>query len=678
VNFLAGSTVLGSGALNGNTATLSLDPAKFPVGQDNITAAYSGDPNFASSVSAGLGVLIQTNTTLTFVASPDSVQQGQTDYLLATVTRVGGSGAPVGNVTFTQGGSALGNAPLDSNGKATLPLVTTQLPLNSYPVTASYAGSAGDLPSNGASSTFTVTPAVDVLTLRNNSARTGLQPAESILTLANVNANTFGKVFSFATDGFIYAQPLFVSNYMMNDGKLHNVLFVATSEGTMYAFDADNKNPAAGYLWRVSVVPPGEQPVTIGDVSCTNTHANTTLIGTPVIDRTRGVLYVVGKTKLAANNTTTFYHRIHALNLADGTEKLNGPTQITASVPGSGAGSVNGTVVFNELTQNQRAGLLEAGGSVWIAWASHCDNGDYHGWVLGYNASDVSQQTAAYNNTPDGSEGGIWMSGGAISSDNLGHIFTVAGNGTFDVNSGGSDYGDSVQRLDIGTNSLTPGDWFAPSNQASLDNNDLDFGTISPLLFDDPSSSVAPHLLATADKTGRLYLVNRDALGSYDSGTNGPNSLNGDMQDFASGGPTLFANAGFFNNHLYVGAAGTPLVSFDFNPGSGSSAGFLDTTASMSTAQVFGGQYSTGGMQPVLSANGTSNAIVWGLDLTGANGVLYAFDANELSTQLYSSATNSSRDQAPLGVKFSHPVVANGRVYVAGQGSVAVYGLLPQ
>ena len=676
INFMAGATQIGAAALSGNSASATVDPTKFPLGNNNVTAVYNGDMNFAGSTSSAVAIQVQTGTALALAASPDSVQQGLTGYLIATVIRTAGTGSPTGTVSFSQGSTVLGTATLDNTGTAAYPLMTSQLPLAAYPVSAVYPGDAGDLTSNSGSAIVTITPAIDVLTQRNNPARTGVQPAETILTPANVNATTFGKVFTFTTDGYAYAQPLYLSNYTMNDGKAHNVLFVETAAGSVYAFDADNNNPPAGYLWHISAIPAGEQVVGPTDVACNDTQPNTSIIGTPVIDRTRGVLYFVGRSKSVSNNGTTYVQRIHALNLADGTEKLNGPSVITASVPGTGDGSVNGTITFDPLAQNQRAALVEASGSVWITWASHCDNPNYHGWTIGYNASDVSKQTAFYNNTPNGSNGGIWMTGGGISTDNLGNLYTAAGNGTFDVNSGGSDYGDTVQRLAIGPSSLTPADWFAPSNQATLDDDDLDFGTVAPILFDDPASSVAPHLLATSDKTGRIYLINRDDMGTYDTGKNGTNSQNGDLQDFAAGG-TMFNNFGFFNQRLYVGAGSSALVAYDFTPGSANAAGFLDTTPSMSTTQIFAGEYSNGGTQPIFSANGTSNAILWGVGLVGSTSTLYAVDPNNLATQFYSSGTNPTRDQPPSPVKFAHPIVANGRVYVAGQGVVAVYGLLP-
>ena len=528
-----------------------------------------------------------------------------------------------------------------------------------------------DASSTSATETATITPGIDVLTYRNNVARTGVQPAETVLTSSNVNATGFGKVYSFTTDGYSYSQPLYVSGYTMSDGKSHNVLFVTTSAGSVYAFDADNKNPSAGYLWHTTVLAAGEQVVLPTDLSCTDTQPSTSIVGTPVIDRTRGVMYLIGKSKLVSGTGTTYFQRLHAFNLADGTEKLGGPTVISGSVAGSGVDSANGRVAFDPFRQNQRAALAEADGSVWIAWASHCDYGNYHGWVMGYNAGNITIQTGVFNTTPNGEQGGIWMSAGGISADNAGNLFTVAGNGTFDGNDGGLDFSETVQRLTDGGNALAIADWFTPMTELYLTENDLDMGTGDALLFDDPDSGVAPYLLAAIDKTGRMYLLNRYSLGNFETGMN---SANGDLEDFAYSDHAL-TNFAFFNNRLYTGPSGVPLAAFDFTPGTATTAGYLAETPAMTSTMTFSNGYATGGIQPMISANGSSNAIVWGLDVSGQ--VLYAFDANNLATQLYASSTNSTRDAVAPTVKFTVPVVANGHVYLAGQGAVAVYGLLP-
>jgi hypothetical protein len=675
VTFAYDTDVLGTASLNGSgVATLTASASGVPVGTFGITAMYNGDGSDSGSVSPALNVSVADNTATTLIAGPTGVQQGQPVNLRATVARTGGAtGNPGGTVTFFYGKIALGSAYV-GKGLAVLTESTAGQALGNYGITATYNGDSTDFGSESSGVTVSVTPAVDVLTHRNNVARTGLQPAETILNTSNVNTSQFGKLFTFSVDGYLYAQPLYVSAYTMNDSKSHNVLYGATSNATVYAFDADGNNPTAGYLWSRSLIPSGEQVVTTSDYSCSNPAPATGIIGTPVIDRVRGVMYVVAKTKLVNGNSTTYYHRIHALSLKDGSDQLNGPTVITATVPGTGDGSSGGNVTFNSLRQNERAALAEAEGTVWITYASHCDIGPYHGWTLGYNASDVSQQTAVYNNTPNGGDGGIWMVAGAPSADNLGHLYTVAGNGTFDANESGLDYSDSVQRFNVTAGSLTAVDYFTPSNQNYLSGHDLDLGTGDGMLFDDPASGVAPHLLATPDKTGQIYLLNRDYLGGYDTGTHGPDSLNGDLEDFTAPN-SIFTNFGYFNSRVYTGVDGQPLAAYEFTPGTATTAGTLATSPTMQTGVTFSGG-SESGAQLVISANGTQDAIVWAAYLSGSNEVLYAFDANNLGTELYASTQNSGRDAGPAPVKFTAPVVANGKVYVGGQGQVAVYGLL--
>jgi hypothetical protein len=524
----------------------------------------------------------------------------------------------------------------------------------------------------------------DVLTYFNNVERTGLQSTETILTPSSVSSGNFGRLRTFSVDGYLYAQPLYVNQFLMPDGTTHNIVFASTSHASVYAFDADGNNPAQGYLWHTQLVGPNELPVTPNDYfGCTNPTPEAGIIGTPVIDRNSGTLYVVSKTKLTTGSTTTYFHRLHALNLADGTERFNGPTVITATVPGTGDGAQGGSVTFNPLTQNERAALLLDNGTVWITYASHCDVGPYHGWLFGYNAANVTQQTAVYNNTPNGSDGGIWMSIGGPSSDSRGDIFVVGGNGTFDANTSGSDLGDAALRIvtpNTPSTTLIPADYYAPSNQMFLSNNDLDAGMTSPLLFHDPASGVAPGLLVMTDKTGRLYLLNQSNLGHYDTGDNGPDSKNGDLQDFTVGG-SIFNNFAWLpspsGGTLYVGPDGQPLSAYVYIPGTSITAGSLNLTPTSQTTVDFVNNGGIGGTAPVLSANGTANPIVWTLDRSGANDILYAFDATKLSTLLYSSAAAANgADTGPPAVKFSSPVIGAGKVFVGGVNTLDVYGPL--
>ncbi len=270
--------------------------------------------------------------------------------------------------------------------------------------------------------------AQDVTTWHYDNARSGVQPAETVLTPSNVNSAKFGKIFSLPVIGDIYAQPLYLHQYQMSDGSLHNVLIVATAEDYVYAFDADGKNPSQGYLWRDFLVGSGETWLTyLDENSDFDIYPNIGIIGTPVVNRAGGTVYVLSRSK-TTSGTTKYFQRLHALNIADGTEKLNGPTTIQATVKGLGDDGT--TIAFDAQLQNQRAALLLAptpsagsGNSVIIAWASHGDQGQYHGWVMAYDAANVALQNGAWVNTPNGVEGGIWMSGGGPSSDGLGNIF---------------------------------------------------------------------------------------------------------------------------------------------------------------------------------------------------------------------------------------------------------------
>ena len=516
--------------------------------------------------------------------------------------------------------------------------------------------------------------AQDVTTFHNDNSRSGVQASEVTLTKSNVNATTFGKTLTFTVDGDVYAQPLYLGSLTMSDGKLHNVLFVATQHDWVYAFDANGNNPAAGYLWRTSLLEGTETWVSSGDVGTGDISPDIGVTGTPVIDRGGSTLYVVAKSK-TTSGTTVFTQRLHALNLVDGTEKLNGPTVIQATVSGTGAGGT--TVSFDPLKNNQRAGLLFAatpGGasadSVFITWASHGDNTPYHGWVISYNSANISQKTGVWIDTPNGVQGGIWMSGGGLAADGSGNIIGATGNGTFDGNTTGPDYGDSLFRLTATSSGLSLADWFTPIDQASLDGSDQDFGVSGPLLLPTQSGSI-PHLVATSDKSGQIYLANRDNMGHFN-----PN-VNQDVQDFGDGGNSIHSNFAFFNNQLYLAPDGGAAETWTFNP----STEKFTTTVSSKSAHTFGCNGCDGsGSNLAVSANGTQNGIVWAIDYSAYGSgpaVLYAFDTANLATQLYaSSQAANNRDQGATAVKFMSPTIANGQVYVGGRNAVVAYGLL--
>jgi hypothetical protein len=516
--------------------------------------------------------------------------------------------------------------------------------------------------------------AQDVTTWHYDNARSGVQPNETALTPGNVNSSTFGKVFGFPVVGDVYAQPLYLSQYQMADGQLHNVLIVATAEDYVYAFDADGNNPAQGYLWMQSVAPAGETFVSYTDVGgVTDIKPNIGVIGTPVIDRTAGAIYLVAKSK-TTGSTPVFHQRLHALNISDGTEILNGPTEIAATVAGSGDGGI--TVSFNTLLNNQRSALLLAptpagvsGNSIFITWASHGDKGAYHGWVIAYNSSDISQQTGAWSVTPNGTRGGIWMCAGGPASDNEGDVFLATANGSFDANTGGSDYGDSALRFTLGSGGLNVADSFTPGDQATLSSSDRDMGTGGVVLLPAQSGSIA-NLAVTADKSGTIYLVDTDKMGGYLT------PQDSSWQNF-SAGFTIHTSFAFFNNTLYGAPDRAPMSAWAFDP----SSELLSTTPVSTSSHEFGCSACVPtGSTPVISANGTSNPILWAIDNSyyyNDPAVLYAFDATNLTNEIYdSSQAPNSRDAAAVAIKFTVPTVASGRVYVGGRNAIDVYGLL--
>jgi hypothetical protein len=522
--------------------------------------------------------------------------------------------------------------------------------------------------------------AQDVTTWHYDNSRSGVQPVETVLTATNVNSTTFGKVFSFPVSGAVYAQPLYLSQYLMNDGQLHDVLIVVTAEDYVYAFDADGNNPAQGYLWSQSMLGPGETWVTSTDVGVTDITPNIGIIGTPVVDRAGGTIYLVAKSK-TTSSPVTFYQRLHALNVADGTEKLNGPTLIQATVNGTGDGGT--TVSFSPLLNNQRASLLltptpgvGSGNSVFIAWASHGDLGVYHGWIMAYDAANIATQNAAWCSTPNGQDvdkggkGGIWMSGGGISSDDNGNIFAGVANGTFDADSNGIDYGDSAVEMTLTSSGLVVEDYFTPGDQSTLEESDKDMGMSAVLLLPPQTGPVA-NLLATSDKSGTIYLINADKMGGYTT----PDDSS--WQDFSNGGYFIHSGYAFFNNTIYSGPDRAALQAWTFD----TATGLLSTTPQSVSPTVFGcSTCYVSGPTPSVSANGTANAIVWALDNSKYNNdpsILHAYSAANLATEYYNSAqAANNRDASFIAVKFTTPTIASGRVYVGGENGVAVYGIL--
>jgi len=519
--------------------------------------------------------------------------------------------------------------------------------------------------------TFGVTDLTGVFTYLNDNSRSGQNLKEYALTTANVSSASFGKLFSCSVDAAIYAQPLWVAGLNIG-GAMHNVVFAATQHDTLYAFDADSSSCTNVWGNPLSLVPAGETFVSSSDVTCGDLQPDIGIVGTPVIDPAGGTLYVVTKTK--ASDGSSFHQRLHAVNILTGAERV-AAQEIAATVAGTGGGSVGGMVSFDPLLNNERPALLLENGHVIISWASHCDLGQYHGWVMSYNATTLSQE-AVWNDTPNGILGGIWISGGGPAADAGGNIYFATGNGDWD---GATNFGDSIVKLGPPAGGTFPVlDYFAPDNQATLEANDTDLGSGGTMILPDLSSGLHPHLLVQSGKDGRIFLVDRDSLGKFNAASN---NVVQEIDNALPGG--IWGSPTFWNGNVYFGAANDngsltsdPLRVFTFD--SAQSPGLLSTTPTSQSSKIFG--YS--GPTSPISATGTANGIVWALDNSGwglnVAAVLYAYDATNLNNMLFNSAQAAGNvDQAGNAVKFTVPTVANGKVYVGGAGVLTVYGLRP-
>jgi len=517
---------------------------------------------------------------------------------------------------------------------------------------------------------------VSVLTQHNDNGRTGQNISETILNTTNVNVASFGKLFSLSVQGQVFAQPLYVPNVAIQ-GVNHNVLIVATELDYVYAFDADS----AALLWTASLIDSahgatsGETPLPSSVAfGCTQIQPQIGISSTPVIDPVAATIYVEAVSMASGSN---YFHRLHAIDLTTGNEKSQGPVVVTATVSGTGDGSVNGLITFDPLHHNSRSGLLLLNGSVFIAYASHCDVSPYHGWLFSYNASTFAQQ-GAFVTTPNGGLGGFWMGGAGIAADSEGNIYLPSGNGTFDATTVPSaDLGDSVIKLSPSAGGFSSPDYFTPSDEACLAANDEDLGSGGIVVLPD-QPGVYPHLLVAAGKEGAVYVVNRDQLtlnnlhfqNSSNCTTSDPEIVE-ESASHAIGG--VFGVPAYWNSNLFFWASGDVLRSFPVVNGLPA----FNQAISGAIALSFPGA------TPSISSNGTvaGSAIVWAADTSNANtpgpAVLHALNATNFTTELWNSTqAPGSRDVAANAVRFSVPTIANGKVYLGGNGAVTAYGLL--
>lgn len=625
----------------------------------------------------------------------------QTQQFTATVT-----GSANTSVTWSVAGVVGGNSTVGT--VSTAGLYTPPATGGIYSVTATSVADS----SASASASVAVTALPGVLTYHNDLARDGANKQEYALKPATVNTASFGKLFSCPVDGAVYTQPLWMPNLTIAGGT-HNVIFVATQHDSAYAFDAD-AIPCVMY-WNVNLLDTlhggtsNEAPVTWNDVGqCYgDIYPEVGVTGTPVIDRTSNTIYLVSASEKNPSNSGncsstvgTFYHRLHALDLATGSEKFNAPVTIAASVPGTGDGSEGGMVSFNPQLSHQRSGLALTGGNVVVTFSAHEDATPYHGWVISYKASNVQQQTAVFNTTPNGlngADGGIWAGGGAPAVDSGGDVYVSTGNGDFDEipPTPDNDYGDSILRLHpvqgstLNGLNLSIAGWFTPYDEGTLQMYDIDLGSGATVLLPNQTSGAGPaHLLVQTGKEGVVYLIDRDNMGQF-------NPTNNDQIRQSFQGPSygLWGTPGLWQNHFYVGGASDSLKEFSFSP----TTELFNSSVASQSAHVF--QFPGAALS--VSSQGAMHGIVWAIDASlygyaspngGTNcyvvpvppsctgpAVLHAYNAGNLANEYWNSTmAANSRDQAGNAVKFVPPTVANGKVYLSTRTEVDAYGLLPK
>ena len=505
---------------------------------------------------------------------------------------------------------------------------------------------------------------INVLTYHNDIMRTGLMPLETVLTPANVKSNTFGKLYFFSTDGKVDAEPLYASNVQIN-GVARNVVYVVSEHDSIYAFDAESGLK----LWQSTALLSGETP-SEAVYGCGQISPEIGITDTPVIDRNQqpnGAIYFVAMSKDA---NSQYHQRLHALDLTTGAELFNGPVDIQGKYPGTGDNSQNGFVIFDPKQYAERVGLLELSGNIYLAFTSHCDQRPYTGWLMQYSASTL-EQVSVLNVTPNGNGGAIWQSGTALTADTDGYIYFLDANGTFDTTLDGNgfpingDYGNAMVRVSS-SGPLKVVDYFNTYNTVTESENDIDLGSGGAIVLPDISVSANKkvHLVIGAGKDGNIYVADRDNMGKWN-----PNNNNNLYQEIAGALPDgLWSAPAYFHNTVYFGGLNDFLKAYPLVNGK------LAPSPSSQTSTW----YIYPGPTPSISANLSQSGILWAVEVKGTMGtaVLHAYNALDLTQEVYNSNQQGFRDQFGPSTKFNTPMIADGRVFVATPTGVAVFGLL--
>jgi len=636
------------------TAATYSAPASAPS-PNTVTVTATSVADNTKSASASVTI---TTGTLSVTVSPKrgSITTSQTQQFTATVLNDPNNAGVTWQVDGNTGGTSTSGT-INTSG-----LFSPGTQPGLHTITATSVTNA----SVSASVTFAVTDLAGVFTYHNDVQRTGQNLKEYALTTANVNSSTFTQLFSCPVDGYVYAEPLYVANLSIG-GTTRNVVYIATEHDSVYAFDADS--PSCVPLWnptttgKVSFLGTGVTTMSYQDTSSgtNDVFPEIGITSTPVIDPATNTIYVVAKTKETvgsgcSNGNPCFISRLHALDITSGSEKFGGPVVISAPN-------------FNSKQHFNRPALLLNSGTLYIAFGSHGDGCPWQGWLFGYNPATLAQKFVWASSDPTATCNGaaIWEGGAGPAADANGNVYVVTGNGTYD---GTKNFSESLMKLSPTGTVL---DWFTPFNRSTLDANDVDMGSSGAIVLPDAVGSTAhPHLLLATGKIAILYLLDQTNMGKFTSGSNN------DVQEVIPVPPpnTTQLDGGnygvpaYWNGNLYTTGQNYPLSQFSI------ANGVISTPQAATSSNTFPPR----GAVPAVSANGATNGIVWVLDLSGWTGtgsaVLYAYDATNVSTPLYSSPA-SGAGSAGAAVKFTVPTVANAKVYVGGQSSFTVFGLLP-
>ncbi len=649
-SYLAGCSSGTSASTTAPTSPVAPTPPAAPVTPADFTLAIS-----PSAITITPGAAATTATTATVTISPTGNFTG-TVALSVSGLPTAVTAAPA-SFSLASGASQAISLQAASTGAAGLSTVTVTATSGTLVHTSTLALTLAAKPA--------VPAGIDVTTYHYDNARDGLNAKETTLTLANVNAAAFGLLNMYPVDGKVDAQPLLISGMVSPDGTSRNLLYVATEHDSVYALDASTGTQ----VWKTSII--GTNESTSDSRYCAQIAPEIGITATPVIDRTRGTngtIFVVGMTKDAQGS---YHQRLHALDLLTGGELSGSPTEVAASYPGTGDGSSNGKMIFQPGQYAERVGLLLLNGNIYTAWTSHCDIKPYTGWIIGYDESSL-QQSTVLNLTPNGNEGAIWMSGYGLAADTSANIYLLDANGTLDdgFTPGGfpnqDDYGNAILKLST-TSGLAVADYFEPYNTEAESDVDQDLGSGGAMLIPDlvDANGKTRHLLVGAGKDGNIYLVDRDNMGKFAQNASKNTNI---YQELPSALPNgVFSGPAFFNNTLYYAGVKDALKAYPLTNA-------MIASAPASTSAI---KFPYPGSTPSISANGTNNGIVWALESSlGAASVLHAYDASNLAHELYNSKQSTTRDAFGLGNKFITPMIANGRVYVGTQNSVAVFGLL--